>query len=282
MQRAFSLSFLSCLDAPPPAAIRTAAATGYDFVGLRLLPAMPGGIAYRLMDDPPLLAETLSALRDTGIAVFDIEMIRIGPEFSPEPYKPLFETSARLGARAVLIAGDDADDARMAASLAGLCEMAKPYGLSCDLEFMPQSQVRDAAAAMRILRTAAQPNAAIIVDALHVSRSRTTPDQIAAIPRDWLTYAQICDGPAEIPTSLDALNHAARHGRLLPGDGAIDLVGLFAALPADLPIAVEIPNEHQAAALGADAWARRALAASKVVLAQAQARRSAASPGTSS
>jgi hypothetical protein len=49
MQRAFSLSYLTCLDAPPPSAIRTAASTGYNFVGLRLLPAMPGGIAHRLI-----------------------------------------------------------------------------------------------------------------------------------------------------------------------------------------------------------------------------------------
>ena len=64
MQPLFSLSFLTCLDAPPPAAIRTAAETGYDAIGLRLLPAMQGGIAFRLMDDAPLLRETLDALRD--------------------------------------------------------------------------------------------------------------------------------------------------------------------------------------------------------------------------
>ena len=74
--REFSLSFLTCLDAPPPAAIRTAAETGYDGVGLRLLPAAPGGFATPLVDDPVLLAETLAALRDSGIGVFDIDMIR--------------------------------------------------------------------------------------------------------------------------------------------------------------------------------------------------------------
>ena len=272
MQRAFSLSYLTCLDAPPPSAIRTAASTGYEFVGLRLLPAVPGGIAYRLMDDPPLLAETLSELRNTGVKVFDIEMIRIGAEFSPEPYKPLFETSARLGARAILVAGDDEDEARVTASFASLCEAAMQYGLSADLEFMPQSKVRDVSAAMRVLRAAAQPNASIIVDALHVSRSRSTLDDVALIPRGWLKYAQICDGPAEIPTSLEELNHAARYGRLLPGDGSIDLVGLFATLPADLPISVEVPNELQAPALGAVEWARRALAASRTIFAEVQTR----------
>jgi hypothetical protein len=39
------------------------------------------------MDDPALLAETLDVLRDTGIFVFDIEMIRIATGFSPDRYK---------------------------------------------------------------------------------------------------------------------------------------------------------------------------------------------------
>ena len=88
-----------------------------------------------------------------------------------------------------------------------------------------------------------------------------------------MNYAQICDGPAEIPDTLDGLNHAARRERLLPGYGAIDLVGLFATLPADLPVSVEIPNDNQAPALGAREWARRAVEASKEVLARADARK---------
>ena len=267
---AFSLSFLTCLDAPPPAAIRLAADTGYDFIGLRLLPAAPGGVAFPLMDDPALLRETLATLRDSPAKVFDMEIIRINPDFAANQYEAFFEVSAQLGARAVLVVGDDADEARLTASFAALCQAARPYGLSMDLEFMPQSKVHDAAAALRILQGAAQPNAAIIVDALHVSRSRTPMADISAIPRSWMNYAQICDGPAEIPTTNEALNFAARHARLLPGDGAIDLPALVAALPAGLPISVEVPNDEQAPALGAQEWARRALAASKAVIAQVQ------------
>ena len=171
----------------------------------------------------------------------------------------------------MLVAGDDADEARMTASFAALCEAARPFGLSMDLEFMPQSDVHDAAAALRILRGADQPNAAIIVDALHVSRSRTSVATLRTIPPGWMNYAQICDGPAEIPTDRDGLNFAARQARLLPGDGAIDLVSMFAALPADLPISVEVPNQAQAPALGAEEWARQALLRAKQVMARADA-----------
>lgn len=273
MQRRYSLSFLTCLDAPPPEAVRTASAVGYECIGLRLLPAAPGGIAFPLMDDPVLMRETLAALRDTGVEVFDVEIIRIRPGFSAEAYERFLEASARLGAHSVLVACDDADEARMTAAFAALCAVARPFGLSMDLEFMPQSDVRDAAAALRVLQGADQPNAAIIVDALHVSRSHTPLADLRAIPHAWMNYAQICDGPAEIPTERDALNFAARQARLLPGDGAIDLVTLFASLPADLPISVEVPNQQQAPALGAREWARQALLRSRQVMAQADARR---------
>lgn len=273
MDRRYSLSFLTCLNAPPPEAIRTARETGYDCIGLRLLPAAPGGVSFPLMDDPATMRDTLAALGDTGIEVFDVEIIRIGPDFAAAAYERFCESASRLQARSVLVAGDDPDEARMTASFAALCEMARPFGLSMDLEFMPQSEVHDAAAALRILHAAKQPNAAIIVDALHVSRSRTPLPDIRAIPTAWMNYAQICDGPAEIPTDRDSLNFAARQARLLPGDGAIDLVTLFAALPADLPISVEVPNQAQAPVLGAREWARQALVRSRSVMAQADARR---------
>jgi hypothetical protein len=259
MRRAYSLSFLTCLGVGPEEAIDAAARAGYDDVGLRLLPAAPGGIAFPLMDDPARVRDLVQRMKDRGIGLFDVEMIRIGPDFDPALYLPFLDCAARLGAKAILVAADDPDEARLADSYARLCEAGAAFHLWLDLEFMPQSELRDLAAALRVLRHANQPNQGIIVDALHVSRSHTSHAELAKIPAHYLHYAQICDGPAEIPTSREALNFAARHQRLMPGDGAIDLAGLFAALPAHLPIAVEVPNDKQSAGLTAYEWAKRGL-----------------------
>ena len=62
----FSLAALTVLELAPPEMIELAARCGYEKVGLRLLPATPGGIAYRLMDDAPLMRETLARLQATG------------------------------------------------------------------------------------------------------------------------------------------------------------------------------------------------------------------------
>jgi sugar phosphate isomerase/epimerase len=61
---------------------------------------------------------------------------------------------------------------------------------------------------------------------------------------------------------------------LLPGEGAIDLTGLFSALPAELPVSVEVPNDKQALLLGPLEWARRARTCSEAVLAKVDASRS--------
>jgi hypothetical protein len=52
----------------------------------------------------------------------------------------------------------------------------------------------------------------------------------------------------------------------LPGEGELDRAGMFEALPADIPVAVEIPNDRQSRGLSATEWARRALIASNAVL----------------
>lgn len=268
----YSLAHLTVLDLTPSEIVRVAAATGYQFAGIRLLPASPGGPAYPLMDDPAALRETLGAITDTGIGVFDLEIIRVGEAFMPSDYLAFFEVGQKLGAKAILVAGDDPDEARLTANFAALCEAAAPFGLSCDLEFMPWTKVPDAASALRVVAGADQPNGGVLVDGLHYGRSNSTLADVAAIPRQWLHYAQICDGPAGT-APVDALIHTARCERLLPGEGSIDLVGLFATLPGDLPVSVELPSESRAPQLGPEEWARRTLAAAKATVAAAAARR---------
>jgi sugar phosphate isomerase/epimerase len=119
---------------------------------------------------------------------------------------------------------------------------------------------------LRIVRGAAQEDAGVLVDALHVARSATSLADIAGIPRQRLHYSQICDAPSQIPATVDGLIHTARCEGLLPGEGGPGLAGLFATLPKDLPISVEIPNETRVSTFGAEEWARQALVASTTTL----------------
>ena len=263
MTRIYSLAYLSSHRCTPAQAIQVAAQTGYQFVGLRLWPNAPGAPQQHLLDHPQALREALAAQQDTGVGVFDLEIIRINADFDPHTWDRLYDVGAQLKAKAILVAGDDPDETRLTQNYARLCEVMQPYGMTADLEFMPWTEVKDAQSALRIIRNAGMPsNAGILVDALHFGRSTTSLDDIRAIPRALLHYAQICDAQAGLHFTTAQMIHTARCERLLPGDGNIDVHGLFAALPADLPVSVEVVNFEREAHTPPAAWAAECLAAS--------------------
>ncbi len=265
MTRVYSLAYLSSHRCTPPEAVRVAAANGYHFVGLRLWPNAPGAPQQFLIDRPDVLKETQAAMADTGVGIFDVEIIRIGETFDPHNWDALYDACAALKAKAILVAGDDSDEARLTQNYARLCEVMQPYGLTADLEFMPWTAVKDAKSALRVVTNAGTPaNAGILVDALHFGRSTTTLDDIRAIPRGLLHYAQLCDAVACTHFSTDEMIHTARCERLLPGDGTIDVQGLFNVLPADLPVSVEVVNFEREKNADPAQWAGICLAASRL------------------
>lgn len=187
MSRAYSLAYLTAAPLSPPDVVTLGAKLGYSAVGVRALSAAPGGDFDPLIEDKALLRETVARIRDAGVGVFDVEIVRLAPDFSVDRFRPFLDVCGALGAKAVLVAGDDPDAARLTASYAAFCDAAAPYGLSADLEFMPWTAVPNARAALRIVEAAARPNGGVLADSLHAGRSATTLQEIAAIPRNICT-----------------------------------------------------------------------------------------------
>jgi sugar phosphate isomerase/epimerase len=268
--RTYSLAYLTANASTVPQAIGIAAELGYAYVGLRVQPNGPGAPFQTLIGDVAVLRETQAVMRDTGVGVYDLEIIRIGEQFKVSDHAALMDIGKTLGAKAVLIAADDANESRLADNYAALCDAMRPYGLTADLEFMPWTAVKDAKSAMRVVELAGRPsNAGILVDALHFGRSTTSLQDIAAIPREWLHYAQMCDAQAGLNFTTEELIHTARQERILPGEGNIDVTGLFATLPQDLPVSVEIVNLERSKPMGDKAWAELCLNATKKALGDA-------------
>ena len=159
--------------------------------------------------------------------------------------------------------------ARLTENYAAFCDLAAPFGLTADLEFMPWSTVPDMATATRIAIAAGRPNAGVLLDPLHFARSGGRIADIEATPRAMLHYWQICDAPAERPDTVEGLLHTARAERLFPGEGGIDLVPIVRAMPPDLAVSIEVPTVALARTVGADERVRRAVAATRRVLAAA-------------
>ncbi|UOT02516.1 sugar phosphate isomerase/epimerase [Rhodococcus opacus] len=271
MTAPLGLAALTVLDTAPLQQVDLAEKHGFDTIGIRLLPAAPGTTAYPLHEDDAALDALVRRLDDSSIEVFDLEIIRLGADFDPKSYVPLLEAGARLGAKAVLVGGDDRDRSRLTDSYARLAELCAQYGIVASLEFMPWTAVPDATTAVEIVSQADGPARSVLVDGLHVGRSSTTLDDLAAIPREWLHYAQMCDGSVPAPTDDAELIRQAREERLVPGSGGIPLADIWSTLPAGLPVSIELPNEPLRRVVGTDAWLARLVAATREVLAQVPA-----------
>ena len=266
--RLISLAHLTVLDTTPPELVTVAAAAGFRSIGIRLTATPSVGIPpYDMLREGPLLRETLQRMADTGVSVLDTEFLRFEPEHPVGIPEGFLEISARLGASNVLVMSAEPDEARTVERFCELCDRAARYRLHVCLEFAVYTGVRTLAQAAHVVSQAERPNASVLVDALHFSRSGGIPAHVGTVDRSLFRYAQICDASADMPGPTDAPNliREARTGRLLPGEGVLPLRELVAALPAGIPLAIEAPA-RATAALPASERAKRAYQALSALL----------------
>ncbi|WP_370617657.1 TIM barrel protein [Mumia qirimensis] len=266
----YSIAHLTALSLSPPELVDAAAAAGYQYVGLRLTKVTMEEPYYPLTYDPALMRATKTHLAATGVEVLDVELARLTSGDEPRDFVRFLEAGAELGARHVITQFPDADFNRKVDRFAELCELARPLGLTIDLEFPSWTETGNLTEATRILRAADQSNAGMLIDLLHFARSRSSVSDLAALPREWFHFVHLCDAPAEIPETTEELIHTARFERMFPGEGGIDVHGILAALPQDIPYALEIPRAKLVAQVGAKEHARLAVNAARRHLTSAE------------
>lgn len=263
MAKQFSLAYLAVPGCPPPEMIYTAAIVGYDFVSLRpIYMGLPGEPNYALAENKDLLQATKTAFASTGIKLLDIELARIHDGVDPKKYLPAMEVAAELGGRHVLSSIWTPDKGFYTEKFAELCELAKQFGLTVDLEFVTFADVKNLAEAVEVLRAVKADNAGIMIDTLHFNRSRVALEELDAVPREWFHFAHLCDGPTEIPTTRDGLIHTARDERLYAGEGGIDIAAILNRIP-EVPYSIELPHLARMKEFGYAEHARRCLLAAK-------------------
>lgn len=223
----------SLLDQPADAVLDAAATAGFDGVGLRLS-------GEHAVADPARLGARAASL---GLAIHDVEVYRIdGSAVNPEL---LLDAAATAGADAVLVVSDLPDRAMTVDALGALLGECGARGLRLGLEYMAWTLPPDPLTAIAI---ADEVGCELVVDLLHHLRVGAAVAELEAIVASGrLGWLQVCDAPAVAPAGRDALIHEARHGRLLPGTGELDLAPLLARVPSDLVISVEVQSDALAA-----------------------------------
>jgi sugar phosphate isomerase/epimerase len=235
-----TLDHLTVLTVGPPDLITLGVDAGYQAVGVRLTSPIPGGPEYRLRPGTPAMNETLKRMADTGVSIFDIEVVLLAPETNVLAYEETFEAGARLGAKRVCVNVDDPDRARAVERFAELCDLGARYGLAMDVEFMIFRKVATLLDAADVITKAGKSNGGILVDTLHLMRSGGNPQALAALDPKLIGSVQLCDAPL---TRLESLSFTdeARSDRLPPGEGELPLHAILDVLPDTVPLAVEVP-----------------------------------------
>ena len=263
----YSLAHLTVLGCAPPEMTYIAARAGYDYVSIRpIYMGLPGEPNYALAENRQMLKQTKAALAATGVRVHDIELARVFDGVDPKTYVPAMEVAAELGAKAVLssIWGGERD--YYIEKFAEICDLAKPFGLTVDLEYVPIAAVRNLAGAVDVLTTIDRANAGLMVDMHHFHRAGDDPADLDALPREWFHFAHLCDAPAEIPTERAEMIRILREARLYVGEGGIDVAGILAHIPPCV-YSIERPNKERHEELGYAEHATRCLETLKAYLA---------------
>jgi len=206
--------------------VQAAAAGGFAAVGVTVDDYVAAGRAG--LSDTDLRA----AVGGSGVAVVEIEspwdwaIARDGnAEGATED--TLFRAVDVLGCRqinAVQFTGHPAHIRR--AGLDRLAERAERHGARVAVEFMPFSTLRTLADAWSLVSSCARP-VDLVLDVWHLARSGGSPADLRTIPAEVFSSVQLSDaGPDPMPD----VKHEARHHRLLPGHGVLDLRGILAEL----------------------------------------------------
>jgi len=159
----------------------------------------------------------------------------------------------------------------VAEAFGGVCDRAARYGLLVSLEFLPWCPIVNLATALKIVQTADRPNGGVMFDTWHHFRAGGTSAELRQLSGRAIAAIQFNDAARE--PNADLLTETVT-ARLLPGEGAIDLVGNIQALDTignTAPIGVEIFSD-QLATLSPTEAARRAADATRRVLSAARAR----------
>jgi sugar phosphate isomerase/epimerase len=257
------LSHLTALDAEPEVMVEAAARAGFEGVGLRVFPPRHAPEKYPITGDAARTRALRRQADDAGIRIFEAESFGIDGDFEPAPYTRALETAAELGAGVIVSAGIDEDAGRLSANYRWLAEAAAKHGILMVMEFMPYRGMKTLAAALDMHRAVDHPNAKLLIDVIHLSRSGAGVADIAAIPdRSIIGHFHICDAPATPPERLEDKLKESREGRLYPGEGGLPLRELVALLPEGCSISLEAPHRDQ------HDWpaTQRVLAAGRVTL----------------
>jgi sugar phosphate isomerase/epimerase len=264
----FSLAHLTLIGCSAPELVYIAARCGYDAVSPRFVPMFVDGEFACRAEDKQMVQATKEAIKNTGIRVGELELVRILDGMNPRAHEPAMALAAELGGNRVITSAwlsEPVDRNYIVDCYVELCDIADQYGLTVDLEFPTFSTLRTLHAAVDIVRASERPNAGILIDTIYSEFSNLDLDELDRLPKEWFHFLHIADVPEKLPDTKKGQIQIARAGRLYPGEGRIDFAAIIDRLP-PVTYSIELPNLERVEQLGYEGHARRCLETAKQTL----------------
>jgi sugar phosphate isomerase/epimerase len=244
-----AIEFISVLGLPPVEFVEVAAQLDVRKIGLACgqIVALPELYApWTLRGNPGLVRDVKRALADNGVtpSLGEGFLIRAGMEIADQAGD--MDILAELGAPIVNVVSIEGDSTRADDQFAQFALLAAQRGLDASIEYMPAMPIGTLAAARDLVVRSGQPNARVLLDAMHLYRSGGSAEDVALLDPGLIGYAQICDVP--LISAHDDYSIEARYDRRIAGDGELPLLDFVKALPEDCVIGLEVPMRDKALA----------------------------------
>lgn len=258
-----SLHHLTASDVSAEELIDIAAEVGADFVCSFVRTPRPLPYQLPIIDSVARGAALCDRARAAGISfcTADTYVIDAG---EPEDYEPTLAIAQAAGARFIncIYRVGDLDSA--VRKLSRFAALADHYEIQPIYEWSRFSLVTTLAGSVDLLHRCDMPSLGLNADILHLIRNGEGPEDLLKVDPRLLVYAQLCDGPLNLPA--DRMLEEAVRNRQLPGEGEFPLRAFVDNLPVDAIIAAEAPAERLIGTLSALERARRAVTATRAFL----------------
>jgi sugar phosphate isomerase/epimerase len=137
----------------------------------------------------------------------------------------LFDTAAAFDAHHIKVGnipGTPCELAKLTDRFGELCEdAAENTDATIVYELMPfDVNAGTLDAALEVVAGAGQRNGGLAIDTWHMAKLGIAPEQLAAIPREYLSWVELSDGQVE--NMDDPVEETVNHRRL-PGEGEFDI-----------------------------------------------------------
>jgi sugar phosphate isomerase/epimerase len=184
--------------------------------------------------------ELLGLLAEHDTRVLELEALRFFTEDTLDTFVHLVATFGVERIQVVPPFTGQVDRVAAAEWMAGFADRVAPFGASLAIEFLPFTDVPDAASAVEIVERTGRPNVGLCVDSWHVFRGAGLLSIVGLDP-SMVVNVQFDDGPLD--PVLDDYVQDCLHYREPPGEGEFDLRAFLELLPDTAPLSVEVIDD---------------------------------------